>query len=80
MVFGDGTGAPMEEYRVRYRDPRGDEQRSPSKPTLAEAVRHAHVLELHRATILAVVGPAGELKWLEAIERAAATAPGKPAR
>jgi hypothetical protein len=62
----------MEEYRTRYRDPSGRELFSLPKPTLAEAIRHARVLELHHSTVLAVVGPAGEIRWEEAASQAEA--------
>ena len=60
----------MEEYVVRYRDPSGRELVSLPKPTVAKTIHHARVLELRRGTILTIVGPEGEVSWVEMIELA----------
>jgi hypothetical protein len=60
----------MQEYRIRYRDPNGRDLVSMPKPTVAKAIQHARVLELHHGTILAVIGPKGEVSWDELVDLA----------
>ena len=54
-----------EEFRVRFRDPNGRELLSLPEPSAAGAIRHARVIERHHGTILAIVGPDGEVNWDE---------------
>jgi hypothetical protein len=54
-----------EEYRVRYLDRDGRELLSMPKPTVAGAIRRARVIEQHHGTVLAIVGPDGDLSWDE---------------
>jgi hypothetical protein len=60
-----GRGRVAEEYRIRYRDRDGRELLSMPKPTVAGAIRHARVIEQHHGTVLAIVGPDGDLSWDE---------------
>jgi hypothetical protein len=60
-----GRGRVAEEFRIRYRDPSGCELISLPKPTVAGAIRHARVIEQHHGTVLAIVGPDGDLSWDE---------------
>jgi hypothetical protein len=74
-MVGEGAAAVVD-YRIRYRDLDGREQLSLPKPSPADAIQHARVIELHRGTILALVGSQGEVSWKEVL--AMAEAAGNP--
>lgn len=54
----------MDNYRARYREKTGDQERmSLPCPSFGAAVRLARLLELQGAEVLAIVGSGGEVDW-----------------